>query len=287
MFYSPLRYPGGKGKLAPFMKQLILDNNLSDGVYVEPFAGGGATALALLFEEYVSRIIINDIDRSIYAFWYSILNFTEQFCESIQHTDVTLEVWESQKRIQENKNSEDLLKLGFSTFFLNRTNRSGIINGGVIGGQKQDGEWKIDVRFNKEDLIRRIKKIAYYKNRIDLYNIDVIKIVEDVLPNLPENTLVYLDPPYYVKGQKLYVNFYTPEDHRILKDYITNNINQKWILTYDATDPILNLYADYRPIKYNLNYSAGRKNKGTEVMFFNPDVVIPNNIHEILKVVES
>lgn len=67
-YCSPLRYPGGKGKVADYFKQIFRDNSLYDGVYVEPYAGGASVALSLLFNEYVSKIIINDIDRSIFAF---------------------------------------------------------------------------------------------------------------------------------------------------------------------------------------------------------------------------
>ena len=87
-FYSPLRYPGGKGKLTDFFHAIIEENNLSDGYYVEPYAGGASVALSLLFNEYVSKIIINDFDRSIYAFWFSVLNETRKLCELILKTKV-------------------------------------------------------------------------------------------------------------------------------------------------------------------------------------------------------
>ena len=70
--------------------------------------------------------------------------------------------WEKQKRIYENTRSEFLL--GFATFFLNRTNYSGVITGGPIGGFEQKGQWKIDARFNKKSLIDRIERISYFKS---------------------------------------------------------------------------------------------------------------------------
>ena len=137
-FYSPLRYPGGKNKLAKFVA-LICEKNAVSGHYVEPYAGGASVALHLLFNGHVKEVTINDYDRAIYAFWYSILNDTEKFCRKIRNTDVTLETWRKQKKIQNNKATEkNLLKLGFSTFYLNRTNYSGIIDGGMIGGVSQD-----------------------------------------------------------------------------------------------------------------------------------------------------
>lgn len=278
MIYSPLRYPGGKGKLATFMKNAILENDLLDGTYVEPYAGGAGIALALLFEEYVRNIVINDLDRSIYAFWYSVLNYTDELCSLINDAEVTIETWQKQREMQAKKMNIGLLELGFSTFFLNRTNRSGIINAGVIGGIGQKSNWKIDVRFNKVDLIRRIKKIAYYKSRITLYNLDAVHLINNVIPALSNRTLIYFDPPYYIKGKDLYVNFYSHEDHIDLYNTITNNVRQKWILTYDNAEDIFQMYKHYRPHSYELNYSMGKKTKGTEMMYFSDNFIIPHDM---------
>ena len=152
-FYSPLRYPGGKGKVADYFKQIFRENFLYDGIYVEPYAGGASVALSLLFNEYASKIIINDIDRSIFSFWHSVLNNTDELCKLIFDTPVTVDNWEIQRHVQKNKHQQNLLEVGFSTFYLNRTNRSGIISAGIIGGRQQTGEWKIDARFNKKNLI--------------------------------------------------------------------------------------------------------------------------------------
>lgn len=272
-FYSPLRYPGGKGKVADYFKQIFRDNLLYDGVYVEPYTGGASVALSLLLNEYASRIVINDIDISIYAFWNSVLYKTDELVKLIHDTPVNIDTWEKQKYIQKNKTKYGLLKVGFSTFFLNRTNRSGILKAGVIGGKNQLGEWKIDARFNKVDLIKRIERIALYKDKIDLYNIDAVELVRNLSPTLPSKTLFYFDPPYYVKGKELYLNFYGLEDHKNIADTISEIKNQKWIVTYDKVQPICDLYSDFRQVNYSLNYSAAKANKGNEVMIFS------NNIH--------
>jgi len=131
------------------MKLVIQANGLKDGVYAEPFAGGAGVAIALLLDGYVEQIIINDIDLSVYAFWYSVLNHTEELCEKIVSTSVSMDEWYIQKQVFTDKDPAFLLELGFATFFLNRTNRSGILNAGVIGGKYQTGEWKIDARYPK------------------------------------------------------------------------------------------------------------------------------------------
>lgn len=267
-FFSPLRYPGGKGKLVPFFEQLITDNSINDGTYVEPYVGGGAVALSLLMREYVRNIIINDKDRSIYAFWYSVLYEADKLCQLIADTPVTMEVWHKQKEIQKNKENETLLSLGFSTFFLNRTNRSGIIKAGVIGGNDQTGNFKIDARYNKNKLIERIKRINSYADRIELHNDDAVELINNIPTKLQSNSLIYLDPPYYKKGNDLYMNYYDEEDHKEISEAIHKVKDLKWVITYDNSDFIKNLYKEYRSKEFQLYYSANNSGKGTEVMFF-------------------
>ncbi len=280
-FYSPLRYPGGKGKVADYFKQVFKDNLLYDGVYVEPYAGGATVALSLLFNEYASKIIINDIDRSIFSFWHSVLNKTDELCQLINDTPVTVETWERQRQIQKDKQRQGLLKVGFSTFFLNRTNRSGILNAGIIGGRQQTGEWKIDARYNKKDLINRIERIAQYKSKIVLHNSDAIQLVKSLRKTLPAKSLFYFDPPYYVKGKDLYLNYYQDKDHQDIATEISKVSNQKWIVTYDDVSQIRKLYSGYRKKPFKLFYSAGSANKeGKEIMIFSDNIYIAK--HPIL-----
>lgn len=276
-FVSPLRYPGGKAKVASFVQELIIQNNLLDGTYVEPYVGGGSVALCMLFNECVSDIYINDIDLSIYAFWHSILMDSERFCRLIHDTPVNMAVWKKQRDIQANKLKEDLLTVGFSTFFLNRTNRSGILNAGVIGGNDQTGNYKIDARYNKSDLIRRISRIAEYSDRIHLSNLDALQLIKDLCLKLSEKTLFYFDPPYYVKGKGLYLNHYNDENHREIATAIKNLPKFKWIVSYDNVDFITSLYSDLRQKIFELNYSASNSGKGKEVMIFSNNLIIPEH----------
>lgn len=273
-FYSPLRYPGGKGKIAKYFKQIINENSLCGEVYVEPYAGGAGVAFSLLFDGYVSKIIINDIDRSIYAFWYSVLNKTEELCKLIKETPVTLKIWKMQKKIQKEKNRYGLLKLGFSTFFLNRTNRSGILRAGVIGGKHQSGKWKINMRYNKSDLINRIRRIALYKDCIEIYNLDAVKLVKYLRNKLSRRTLFYFDPPYYTKGKELYLDYYKDNDHKKIASEISKIKKQRWVVTYDNVQSIKDIYKNFRQMKYNLTYSAGKINKGEELMIFSDNLYV-------------
>lgn len=275
-YSSPLRYPGGKGKVTDFLKSVIEENDLLDGHYIEPFAGGASVALNLLFDEYVKKISINDIDKSIYSFWHSVLYDTDRLCNLILDTNVNIDEWRKQKDIQKNKNRYSLLNLGFSTFFLNRTNRSGIIKAGAIGGIKQEGSWKIDARFNKEELIVRINKIAKYSGRINLYNLDTIDLLKSFKRKKLDNAIFYFDPPYYVKGKDLYTNFYKHDDHVLISNEISK-LKAKWIVSYDNVPHVQNIYKAYRQVNYDLNYSAFEHRVGSEIMIFSNDLVIPED----------
>ncbi|EFU5019409.1 DNA adenine methylase [Salmonella enterica] len=275
-FYTPLRYPGGKGKLAYYLKGVIKHNSLLDCHYIEPFAGGAGVALELLMQEYVHKVTINDYDPAIYSFWHSILNNCEEFCEKIHQTEVSMNTWYEQKEILSTNSYDDLLSLGFAAFFMNRTNRSGILNAGVIGGKAQAGKWKLDVRFNKEDLVNRIKRIAAYKDRITIQNKDTLDLLIDLSIKSHENTLMYLDPPYYVKGQELYRNFYEHQDHVDIKNQLLKMPILHWIATYDNTEQIKDIYKGQTIIDFDLQYSAQSKRVGSEVIIFSKNLKIPS-----------
>lgn len=274
-FSTPLRYPGGKGKLTGFIKKTIKDNDLEGCSYVEPYAGGAGVALSLLYDGYVSSIHLNDLNRSIYAFWHSALYENDALCDLIERTSITMDEWNLQRAVQDDAEGKSLLELGFSTFFLNRTNRSGIIKGGVIGGKGQLGKWTLDVRFNKTDLIKRLHKIKEHNERIFIYNYDAAFLLKNVIPKIKSKTLVYLDPPYYVKGQGLYQNFYQHDDHVEISNIIKEKLETSWIVSYDAAPEIIEMYEKENKIIYGLHYSAQKKHVGSEVMFFSEDLLVP------------
>lgn len=268
--YSPLRYPGGKNKTYNYVKYLVEKNKVD--TYIEPYCGGAAVALKLLFHKDVKRIMINDYDRSIYAMWYSILNYTDSFLKMINQSVFTLNEWEKQKEIQKNKESVSLLELGYSTFYLNRTNRSGIINAGPIGGKNQSGDYKMDCRFNIEVLMEKVTLIASHKKNIKLYNLDAIDFIKKNIVKT-KKSLTFFDPPYFVKGKDLYTNFYEFPDHVELKDTISQYLSKKkWILTYDVHDDIRNIYSNFEYFTYQLNYSAGSSKKGIEYIFLSDNL---------------
>jgi DNA adenine methylase len=265
--YTPLRYPGGKTSLFRFFEEIIGHNQWKDVVYIEPYAGGAGAALSLLITNSVSSIVINDYDSAIYSFWISILNETESFVEMINNIATTPEEWRKQKEIYRAADVNKPLELGFATFFLNRTNRSGILNAGPIGGQTQNGEWKMDARFNRQALIDKIKLIATYKNRIKVSNIDGLQLIEEYASN--QSSFFYIDPPYFVKGAKLYLNAFKSEDHENLAHVLNKYKDVKWVLTYDSVPEIRQLYKNRNYAPFDLSYSAHHDTKsGSEIMVF-------------------
>ena len=273
---SPLRYPGGKSQLTPLVIDVLRQNKLFYGHYVEPFAGGAGIAWKLLQNNYVSHVHINDLDPAIYAFWHSVLNRTDDLCDRISSVRVCMTQWYKQRAIQE-KCRPTLLDLGFSTFFLNRTNRSGIIGAGVIGGISQDGDYTLSCRFNKADLIRKIQRIGSMRERVSLYKRDALAFLTQILPDFPLNALVNLDPPYYTKGPELYRNHFTHQDHASLARAVAR-IRQYWMVTYDDTAETRALYARYPSFTQDLNYAAQVKRIGVELLVLDPRLVVPASL---------
>jgi DNA adenine methylase len=271
-FFSPLRYPGGKGKMAPYVKSLLSVNGLEDCHYVEPYAGGAAVALELLFHEYAKTIHINDIDPGVAAFWRSVLSSADELCKKIRDAKLSIPEWKRQRLAASNYELDDI-SLGFATFFMNRTNRSGILRAGVIGGLAQSGDWTLDARFNKTALISRIEKIASLANRIRFTQLDAKELLVQI-PN-EKTTFVYLDPPYFAKGKDLYTHYYEDSDHVTIARTTSKLNRANWIVSYDAVDRIHELYGKFRCIHYSLSYSAQQRYKGGEVMYFSPKLKIP------------
>lgn len=260
---SPLRYPGGKACIFDMTKDILISHNLDGWQYAEPYAGGCGLALSLLFDGTVSKLHLNDIDPSIASFWECAISRTDELADRVEKAVLNIDEWRKQKQIQKDKYASKTLDLAFSTLYLNRTNRSGIINAGVIGGLAQTGNYKMDCRFNKADIIQKIYAIAQRQSDISVYNLDAIYFIKN-LENQKDLVLM-IDPPYYNKGQTLYANFYRHDDHAKIADVLTNT-TLPWILTYDNTPEISELYHDFNQYSFNVNYSVANKRIGSELL---------------------
>jgi DNA adenine methylase len=278
---SPLRYPGGKACLYDLATRFLILNGLQQRSYVEPYSGGSGLALSLLFSGHVSQIHLNDVDRAVWAFWKSALDHTEELVTLIEATDVTVEEWNRQRSFQFRKAEAGVVELGFSTFFLNRTNRSGIIHsGGIIGGKAQAGKWKLDCRYNKPDLVKRIRRVAQYKNRVTIYNEDAEMFLDRLGQSIPQTSVLYIDPPYYEKGSQLYKNAYRPNDHARISRRIAA-LKSPWFMTYDNVQPIRDLYSGHTSVELDIGYSVETKRRGSELLVVSRELFLPVEGHAV------
>lgn len=280
MTYSPLRYPGGKSSLYDFLKRTLEVNEIVDGYYAEPYAGGAGAALKLLILEDVYEIYLNDKDELIYKFWNSVLNHTDELVKKISDTEVNLNEWNRQKQIFNLKNQWNEFSdvdLGYTAFFLNRCNRSGILKAGVIGGKNQEGEYKIDARFNKIELIDRIQRIALYRDRIKLSNKDAIVFLNDLSKEFGQrkDMIIYLDPPYVNQGEGLYNDFYQRHDHVKLAQYIQKQVENLWLISYDDDPLIHQVYKEVNKNIFEFNYFASKTKVGRELLICSKNCKMP------------
>ena len=272
---TPLRYPGGKSLMTPLFVDMFEINHLEHVTYAEPYAGGAGTAINLLVDEKVDRILINDANIGVFSFWNSILHHTDAFIDRIQSVSLTLEEWRTQHELLCSA-TQPSFDLGFATFYLSRTNRSGILNAGPIGGSSEEmqskAKYKLDCRFNKTDLIQKIVNIANRKKQIVVTHKDAIKFLKDLKGR---NTFVYLDPPYYVNGKSLYLDYYRAEDHLQLANYLTSTNKIMWVLSYDNVSEIRDLYAEYDLYEFDLKYTANIKKYGSELLTYSKNLILP------------
>lgn len=250
-------------------------NGLERGHYAEPYAGGCGLALALLYGGHVSDIHINDIDPAIWSFWHCVLNDFDVFAEKVRATPVTIEEWLKQRELYRSDCSDPMV-LGFSAFFLNRTNRSGIIKAaGVIGGLGQTGNYKLDCRYNHDDLLRRMARVRKYRDRIHLTNLDALAFLKRCQGKLPADSLLFIDPPYYKKGPGLYTSFYRPDDHERVAEAVLS-VDLPWVVTYDDVPEIRRLYRDRRQFSFDINYSLHEKRVGNELLIASKGLKLPD-----------
>ena len=276
-FLSPLRYPGGKGLLGSFVGRLINHCTPRPQVYVEPFAGGAGVGLRLVVEEYVESVILNDLHRGISAFWQAILHETAEFVEIMEQTTVDIDAWHKQKAIFDRQGSSDL-ELGFATFFLNRTNRSGILGARPIGGLDQSGKWAMDARFNKTDLRARIEFIARYRDRISVKQQDALDLLQDIGSSDWSQLFIYADPPYLQKSEDLYLNNLSWSDHIDLACLLRSR-GGRWMVTYDADDRVTEeLYPDLRAARFGIAHTAGHQRLGDEIAIFSDECIVEHMV---------
>lgn len=281
-YFSPLRYPGGKAILYPLLRDLVKMNLGKSAVYSEPYGGGAGAALELLFNGIVEEIKLNDRDVHIYAFWETVLNDTDWLIDRIDRTHVTLTEWKRQRIVFDNYRCHALRDVAFSTFFLNRCNRGGILpKAGPIGGFEQKGNYLINARFNKDGLISRILSIAEKRDQISFENLDAMEFISNRLRDYRNSRiLLYIDPPYYLQGEGLYFNHYTSSDHKAIATFLKSKRHRNWVLSYDNEEPILKLYKGMSTLYFDLQYSLQNVSVAKEIMVFSDSLNVPVEVRD-------
>lgn len=272
--FSPLRYPGGKAALARFLGDVIERLGINNPRYVEPYAGGAGAGIALLRQDRIQNLVINDIDPAVYSFWRAVVDHPDKVAELVVDTPLNIGEWRKQKAIYQEADESDYVALGFAFFYLNRTNRSGILNAGPIGGVTQSGNYKIDARYNRERLAERISKIGALSSRISVLSLDGASVVKQYGGD--RSSFTYADPPYVSAGRSLYLNSFTHRDHAELARKLGRCPHGNWIVTYDPSHFIRRIYSMFDVREYELSYSANRAGKARELL------IASNPVAEVL-----
>ncbi|MBD8660496.1 DNA adenine methylase [Frigoribacterium sp. CFBP 8754] len=271
--FSPLRYPGGKSALFGLVNSSVRENGATGGTYVEPYAGGAGLALGLLLTEHVESVVINDLDPAIYSFWRAVTRRSDEFMERVRSVELTMNEWNMQRHVYTHPSAHSDFDLGFATFFLNRTNRSGVLNAGAIGGKNQSGPYKIDARFNRATLLERCRLISLYSDRIDVRNEDGLAIIDEFAGR--SKTFIYADPPYFEKGSQLYLNAFKKADHESLAQALNSRADSLWMLTYDDAPTISSLYSARRQFDIGVYYSVRNARKASELLIASDSFRLP------------
>ncbi|MGB2711728.1 MAG: DNA adenine methylase [Conexibacter sp.] len=265
---SPLRYPGGKAALAGLFGDVIGLLGMDEARYVEPYAGGAGAGIALLQQGLVGHLVINDIDPAVHAFWRAVVEQNEQFVELVRSVPLSIAEWRHQREIYRRGDASDVMRLGFAFFYLNRTNRSGVLNAGVIGGQAQTGQYKIDARFNRDTLVQRLQEIGALADRITVSDLDGRTVIQRYAGD--RSTFMYIDPPYVQAGSQLYLNAFDARDHRALASVVNQIDGAHWLVTYDGAPLIERLYESKFRATLALNYSARYPGRAEELLVASP-----------------
>lgn len=271
---SPLRYPGGKSRLSGLLREIRRLNGLGAHEIVEPFAGGAGASLALLYLEEAPKIHINDADPAMFAFWWSATKRPQKFQRRLVDIPITISEWQRQRIVYGSKREVSRFDLGFSAFFLNRCNRSGIVRGGgVIGGLDQSGQWKIDARFNKVTLQKRLRRLEEFSARINVSGIDGAELIESIHLG---NRFFFIDPPYVKRGQTLYQNELDLDYHARLAVLLESMPSSAWALTYDDCPEVREWYGDWANVRpFSLQYTASSRRAGKELLITPKWLLLP------------
>lgn len=270
---SPLRYPGGKRRLVPYLAAALAENSLRPDLFIEPYAGGASVSLELLYLNLVGRIVIGDADPVVNAFWETVVTDVDWLCEQVESISLDLKTWERMKQT----NFRARRKLALACLYLNRTSFNGALHEGAgpIGGKAQASEYDIGCRFPRERLVSRLRKCATLADRIDVAPAQdamiTVRQARERARREDASAFFYLDPPFWAKSRFLYRRSFTDLAHERLADQL-HWLQDHFLLSYDPAPEIVELYTGHNAgtvAEIELFYSASSRSAGKEIVISN------------------
>lgn len=231
--------------------------------YYEPFFGSGSIGFKVLEElDTDRRVSISDIDPGIVSLWKAVHESPDELCSRIKSFTPNVDDFYS---FQETDGTDKSLTVenGFKKLALHQMSYSGLgaKAGGPIGGREQRGAYKIDCRYNVPTLTKNIGKLHTLMSRFKDLTIECKPVFSSLESIQRANSIVYLDPPYYVQGGALYANNMNVFEHQELAKRL-NAAEYEWVLSYDDVEPIRQLYSWAKVTNLEAIYTlAPAKNK--------------------------
>lgn len=276
---TPLRYPGGKTWILPYVKEFLRFHTLNLGTIIEPFAGSASVSIGLLKDGLTEFAYICENDPLITSFWKSALDRNDEFIEVIKHLQISMETWYDFKKYfaEDAYKKYDKIELGVAFLFYNRVNYSGILKAGPIGGRNQLSEYKMHCRFNLDRIVKKLSELRTLADRIQVVPSDGINYIQNYNWSGHDNdTFIYIDPPYYKAGKVLYRNYFKNEEHIKLANVVTK-IETPWLVSYDESEFISHLYETSKFQYVYTDYQAGNLRRGIRELLISNRKIPPTD----------
>jgi DNA adenine methylase len=251
MIKSPLRYPGGKSRAVQFLSSHIPPFK----EFRDVFFGGGSLSFHLLQNHQGKTFTASDLNFDLYTFWSQLSIDPDTLIHGIQHVYDRYREKDGKKLFEQvcarrNKKLSPLQR-AIDFYVLNRISFSGVVDSGGYSAAAFAG------RFT-QSAVDRLFQVAPLINQIELRHEDYASL----LLSPGREVVIFLDPPYYsATRSKLYGRkgrLHTGFDHQLLFENL-KKCRHKWLITYDNSDLIRDLYKDYDQLNWQLQYGMTNK----------------------------